>query len=188
MAKWRIYASVNHITVGTDNGLSPMLCLAMLCTNDDLLSTGTLQIKLRWHLNMLHCLFSFKKMHLNMPSEKRWPFGSKLFTISLPGISTHCGQSTHMCLSKPCHYYTPRTTKLLGGYTGFTPSVRPSVCPSVRLSVRPSVPHAVSALYHLQLWMDSFHIRHKWSLPWEGVSRTMTFDLDLYLQGHLALT
>ena len=64
------------------------------------------------------------------------------------------------------------------------PSVRLSVCPSVR----PSVPHAVSALYHLQLWMDSFHIRHKWSLPWEGVSRTMTFDLDLYLQGHLALT
>ena len=62
--------------------------------------------------------------------------------------------------------------------------VRPSVCPSVR----PSVPHAVSALYHLQLWMDSFHIRHKWSLPWEGVSRTMTFDLDLYLQGRSALT
>ena len=53
---------------------------------------------------------------------------------------------------------------------------------------RPSVPHAVSALYHLQLWMDSFRIRHKWSLPWEGVSRTMTFDLDLYLQGRSALT
>ena len=35
-------------------------------------------------------------------------------------------------------FYTPRTTKLLGGYTGFTPSVRPSVCPSVRPSVRPS--------------------------------------------------
>ena len=63
-----------------------------------------------------------------------------------------------------------------------------SVRPSVRLSVRPSVPHAMSALYHLQLWMDSFHIRHKWSLPWEGVSRTMTFDLDLYLQGRSALT
>ena len=82
------------------------------------------------------------------------------------------------------HHYTPRTTKLLGGYTGFTPSVRLSV----RLSVRPFVPHAVSALYHLQLWMDSFHVRHKWSLPCEGVSRTMTFDLDLYLQGHSALT
>ena len=71
---------------------------------------------------------------------------------------------------------------------GILVSLRPSVRLSVRPSVRPSVPHAVSALYHLQLWMDSFHIRHKWSLPWEGVSRTMTFDLDLYLQGHLALT
>ena len=36
------------------------------------------------------------------------------------------------------HNYTPRTTKLLGGYTGFTPSVRPSVRLSVRPSVRPS--------------------------------------------------
>ena len=36
-------------------------------------------------------------------------------------------------------YYTPRTTKLLGGYTGFTPSVRPSVRLSVRPSVRPSL-------------------------------------------------
>ena len=77
--------------------------------------------------------------------------------------------------------------EVVGGVYWFH-SVRPSVCPSVRPSVCPSVPHAVSALYHLQLWMDSFHIRHKWSLPWEGVSRTMTFDLDLYLQGHLALT
>ena len=34
--------------------------------------------------------------------------------------------------------YTPRTTKLLGGYTGFTPSVRPSVRLSVCPSVRPS--------------------------------------------------
>ena len=33
----------------------------------------------------------------------------------------------------------PRQTKLEGGYTGFTLSVRLSVCPSVRPSVRPSV-------------------------------------------------
>ena len=37
------------------------------------------------------------------------------------------------------HFSCCYTTKLLGGYTGFTPSVRPSVCPSVRLSVHPSV-------------------------------------------------
>ena len=35
--------------------------------------------------------------------------------------------------------------------------------------------------------MDSFHIEHKWSLVWEGVLHIKTFDLDLYLQGHLAL-
>jgi hypothetical protein len=31
-------------------------------------------------------------------------------------------------------YYTPRN-EVVGGYTGFTTSVRPSVCPSVRPSV-----------------------------------------------------
>ena len=35
--------------------------------------------------------------------------------------------------------------------------------------------------------MDTFHICHKWSLAWDGVLHIMTFDLDLYLQGHLAL-
>ena len=85
----------------------------------------------------------------------------------------------------------PPHNEVVGGVYWFhsvRPSVRLSVRLSVRPSVRPSVPHAVSALYHLQLWMDSFHIRYKWSLSWEGVSCTMTFDLDLYLQGHLALT
>ena len=38
----------------------------------------------------------------------------------------------------------------------------------------------------LQFSMDSFHIWYKWSLVWEGVLHIMTFDLDLYLQGHLA--
>ena len=33
-----------------------------------------------------------------------------------------------------------------------------------------------------------FHIWYKWSLAWEGVSHVMTFDLDLYLQGHSTLT
>ena len=35
--------------------------------------------------------------------------------------------------------------------------------------------------------MDSFHIWYKWSLAWEGVSHVMTFDLDLYLEGHSTL-
>ena len=32
--------------------------------------------------------------------------------------------------------------------------------------------------------MDSFHIRHKLTLVCEGGSCTMTFDIDLYPQGH----
>ena len=35
--------------------------------------------------------------------------------------------------------------------------------------------------------MDFFQIGYKWSLVWEGVLHIMTFDLDVYLQGHLAL-
>ena len=40
---------------------------------------------------------------------------------------------------------------------------------------------------NLQFLTDYFHTYHKWSLVWEGVLQIMTFDLDLYLQGHLAL-
>ena len=40
----------------------------------------------------------------------------------------------------------------------------------------------------LQFCLHSFHIWHKSSLASEGVSHVMTFDLDLYFQGHSALT
>ena len=46
---------------------------------------------------------------------------------------------------------------------------------------------AVTLKKNLQFSMDSFHMWHKWSLAWEGVLHIMTFDLDLYLQGHWAL-
>ena len=46
---------------------------------------------------------------------------------------------------------------------------------------------ALTLKKNLQFSMDSIHIYHKWSLVWEGVLHIMTFDLDLYLQGHLAL-
>ena len=79
----------------------------------------------------------------------------------------------------------PPNNEVDGGYIGFTPSVCPSLRPSVRLSVCPAC--------RVRSWtftvLDGFFpYYHKWSLPWEGVSHTMTFDLDLYLQGHSALT
>ena len=59
------------------------------------------------------------------------------------------------------HYYTC-TTKLLGGYTGFTPSVRPSVCPSVR----PSRMHRPLCIIYTYGWIlfilgtnDHYHER-----------------------------
>ena len=68
--------------------------------------------------------------------------------------------------------YTPRTTKLLGGYTGFTPSVRPSVCPSVRLSVRPSLMPCPLCIIYSYGWIlfilgtnDHYHER-VWCAPW----------------------
>ena len=55
------------------------------------------------------------------------------FNESHPTVKTE-----NLVCNLPWTSYTPRTTKLLGGYTGFTPSVRPSVRLSVRPSVRPS--------------------------------------------------
>ena len=63
-------------------------------------------------------------------------------------------------------YYTPPTTSLCGGYTGFTPSVRPSVCPSVRLSVRPSLMSCPLCIIYSYGWIlfilgtnDHYHER-----------------------------
>ena len=52
--------------------------------------------------------------------------------------------------------YTPASTKLKGGYTGFTLSVNPSV----RSSVCPSVDRIESTLYLQQYSSDPFHIAH----------------------------
>jgi hypothetical protein len=55
------------------------------------------------------------------------------------------------------HYYTPRN-ELVGGYTGFTMSVRPSACPSVRPSVRPSVCLSVCLSVRPSVRPLAFHI------------------------------
>ena len=57
---------VSHLTIGSDNGLSPGCCQAIVWTND-LLLIWTLGTKFSEILNELHT-FSFKKMHLKMQS------------------------------------------------------------------------------------------------------------------------
>ena len=62
------------------------------------------------------------------------------------------------CFSAHEWYFYPGTMKLLGG---ILVSLRPSVCPSV--------PHPVSALKHLQFWLDPFHIYTYYQATSEGV-------------------
>ena len=82
--------------------------------------------------------------------------------------------------------YTPRTTKLLGGYTGFTPFVRLSVCPSVRPSRMPC-PLCIIYSYGWILFIlgtnDHYLIyrgcvAHHDLWPWPISSRSFGLDLE----------
>ena len=78
---------VDNLTIiGSDKGLSPGRCQAIIWTNADILlirSQGTYfnGISFEFHI------FSFRKMHLNMPSAKCRPFC--LGEISQPWIKSH---------------------------------------------------------------------------------------------------
>ena len=63
-------------------------------------------------------------------------------------------------------HYTPASTKLKGGYTGFTLSV----FPSIHLSLCPSMDKIMSALYLQQRMLDLFHIYTSYQATSEGVS------------------
>ena len=65
----RIYASLNWVSIGSDNGMSPVRRQAITWTNADLLSIGLLGTYFSeiW-IGILS--FSFKKMQLKMSSAK----------------------------------------------------------------------------------------------------------------------
>ena len=66
-------ASVNLATIGSDNGLSPVQCQAIIQTNIGLLliePLGTNFSKISVEINQ----FSYFKMHLKMSSAKWWPY------------------------------------------------------------------------------------------------------------------
>ena len=73
--EWRIYGSLNWVTFGSDNGLSPTRRQAIIWTNARILLTGSLGTKFTEILIEIHT-FSFKKMYLKMSSGKwrpTWP-------------------------------------------------------------------------------------------------------------------
>ena len=80
-----IYASVNQISIGSDNGLSPIRSHAIIWTIDSLLSIGLLWIHFSdiW-IKIVSILF--KKMQLKMSSAKLRPFceeGDELTKLQL---------------------------------------------------------------------------------------------------------
>ena len=73
-AEWRIYASLNWVIIGSDNGLSPVRRQAIIWTNAPILLIGTLGTNFSEILGEIHS-FSFSKMHLKMSSAKWRLFG-----------------------------------------------------------------------------------------------------------------
>ena len=71
---WVAYICVNDLSIiGSDDGMSPDQCQAIIWTNAGILSIGPL----REHFNEVLIeipTFSFKKMHLKVLSAKWWPF------------------------------------------------------------------------------------------------------------------
>ena len=68
-----MYASVNRISIGSDNGLSPIRRQAIFETNDGLFSIGPLGTHFSEILIKMQN-FSFTKMHLKISSAKWRPF------------------------------------------------------------------------------------------------------------------
>ena len=71
--EWRIYASVKHTNIGSDNGLSPGRRQAIIWANAGILLIGPLETNFS-EILIETCTFSFKKMHLKMLSGKWRPF------------------------------------------------------------------------------------------------------------------
>ena len=71
-AQWRIYASMNYDSTGSDNGLSPGRPQTIIWTNTGLLSIGTIGTNYSEIMIVIHT-FSFKKMRVKISSAKWRP-------------------------------------------------------------------------------------------------------------------
>ena len=67
------FVSVNWVSIGSGNDLSPVQCQIITWTNADLLSIGSLQTDLSEIWTEIQN-FSCIKIHLKMSSGKWWPF------------------------------------------------------------------------------------------------------------------
>ena len=86
-AEWRIYASLNWVTIGSDNGLSPGRRQAIIWTNAGILLIGPLGTNFSENLIAI-LTFSFTKMRLKVSSAKWRPFCLGLNVLKLVGWCT----------------------------------------------------------------------------------------------------
>ena len=94
-----MYASVNHTTIGSDNGLSPGRHQAIIWTSAGILLIGPLGTNFSEILIEIYT-FSFKKIHLKMLYGKWWPFCLGLNVLMYTAFQK--GWTLHPCPIRRC--------------------------------------------------------------------------------------
>ena len=123
-AEWRIYASLNWVIIGSDNGLLPVWHKAIICTNAGILLIGPLETSFSEILIGIQT-FSFKKLHLKTSSAK-WC----LFCLSLNELRKYWQHPVqdNQCLERADHHMSSLSSSVkhpsTNRYTWHTPSVR----------------------------------------------------------------
>ena len=86
-AQWHILLSSKGVIIGSGNGLAPVWCQAIICTNIDLFSI----IHSRTNLSKawIKIQFCLEKLHfiLNMWSANFEPFCTVVYVLFLPGLT-----------------------------------------------------------------------------------------------------
>ena len=91
---WVTHICVSKLTiVGSDNGLSPDRCQAIIWTNAGLLLIGPLRTNFSEILIGIE-IFSFRKKHLKMSSAKWRPFCLGLNVLTLVVVRLECSGIT----------------------------------------------------------------------------------------------
>ena len=97
------HISVSKLTiVGSDNGLSPGQCQAIIWTNAGILFIRILGSNFSEILIEIH-IFSFKKMHLKMLSGKCRPFYLSLNVLSSQDIDSVCQEYSSLSTRRVYH-------------------------------------------------------------------------------------
>ena len=115
---YHIYASVNWVSTGSDNALSPIWCQAIILTNAGSLSIGLLGTKFSEILIKIQA-FSFTKMDLKICSAKWPPFCPVRDELSSEWPCTLSALPEHVIdvdVIKWKHF--PRYWPLCGEFTG----------------------------------------------------------------------